>query len=128
MNGYLAQLLEYLAIPFRVFKIVCFCMGLSVLVTALAVGIYVDRFFHTLPDVQSMTFEQLRTLAQKKVARKMNHIPLFDKDLYLALRHPDVFRRDLPAHQAGTGGRRKGDQGSPVFAGEICQRHCGIRH
>jgi len=56
--------------PWRIFKLLCFMVGLVVILLSAAGGIYVHRFLGSLPDLERMEYDQFKSLAVKAVVRR----------------------------------------------------------
>lgn len=70
-NGTLwSRLLYVICSPWRLFKLICFLLGLQMIVASLAVGVYCYQFYRSLPRLDHMTYNDLKALARKRVQSK----------------------------------------------------------
>lgn len=58
--------------PWRFFKLLCFSIGLFLILFFVGVGFYIHDFYSSLPDFDQMSFKQIKSLTQTKVGRLMN--------------------------------------------------------
>jgi len=64
----------YIALsPYRLFKFICFSVGLITLLVGTFLSAYTYSFFHELPDFDKLGFESLKKLAVKRVEKKLEN-------------------------------------------------------
>jgi monofunctional biosynthetic peptidoglycan transglycosylase len=71
LKSKLGRLAYVVLAPYRIFKVVCFSIGFLVLTLALGTGGYLYRVYRSVPDIDQMTFHQLKSRAQQSVFQRL---------------------------------------------------------
>jgi monofunctional glycosyltransferase len=59
--------------PYRFFKVLCFSIGLIFMVAVASVSLFTYAFIRSTPRFETVTFPQLKALAQKRIAQKSDN-------------------------------------------------------
>lgn len=70
-HGFADKLLALILSPWRIFKLVCFSVGLLVMGASLTSGILVWKFLGSLPDLEKVRFADVEALAKRRVAEHL---------------------------------------------------------
>ena len=70
-RGPFAQVARAVILPWKLFKVVCFVLGLSLLGAGSATYVYVTTFFHSLPAIEKMTTKDLQQLGRHRIEDRL---------------------------------------------------------
>lgn len=71
LSGPLAPFVRAVVLPWRLFKVLTFCLGLIVMAAGGATYVYVNAFVRSFPDVEHMTMKDLQELGHKRVDERL---------------------------------------------------------
>lgn len=69
----LSKLLYILLSPWRIFRAICFTVGLVVIVSTAATSFYIHHWFKSLPNVAAMSFDDLKKIANQHVRKNLEN-------------------------------------------------------
>lgn len=71
LDGPLAPLVKLVVLPWRVFKILCFLLGLTTIGVGATAYVYVESFFRTLPEIEKMSMKDLQEIGRRRVGERL---------------------------------------------------------